>query len=112
MAPGTGGWGFADCAASLSSFARATLRDVRFERVDLREASFMGARLQRVAFVDCDLGDTDFRDADLTDCVIRGCPLDSVLGVEALRGVRMPWADVVASAGAFAAALGIEVEEG
>jgi hypothetical protein len=33
-----------------------------------------------------------------------------VLGVESVRGVKMPWADVVGSAGALAAALGIVIE--
>jgi uncharacterized protein YjbI with pentapeptide repeats len=101
---------FLDCATSLASFARATLRDVRFERCDLREASFLGARLLRVELVDCDLGDADFRDVTTVDCALRGCSLESVLGIGSLRGCRMPWTDVVASAGAFAAELGIEVE--
>ena len=100
-----------DCAASLASFARATLRDVRFERCDLREASFQGARLLRVELVDCELGEADFRDADTVDCALRGCSLESVLGIGSLRGCRMPWSDVVASAGAFAAELGTEVED-
>jgi hypothetical protein len=53
---------------------------------------------------------TDFRGVKLKRCVIRGSPLDDVLGVECLRGIAMPWSDIVASAGAIAAALGITVE--
>ena len=34
-----------------------------------------------------------------------------VLGVESLRGLRMPWTDAVASAAAMAAALGIVIEK-
>ena len=99
-----------DSSLQLVSFASATLRNVVFERVNLAESSFMHARLESVAFVDCRLDGADFRHARLTACAIRGASLDGVLGVESLRGVRMPWPDVLASAGALAAALGISVE--
>ncbi len=94
----------------LASFASATLRNVVFDGVNLAEASFMHARLESVAFVDCRLDGADFRHAKLAGCAIRGASLDGVLGVESLRGLRMPWPDVLASAGALAAALGIAVE--
>jgi uncharacterized protein YjbI with pentapeptide repeats len=94
----------------LASFASAKLNNVVFERVNLAEASFMDARLEAVAFVDCRLDGADFRRASTSSCAIRGASLDGVLGVESLRGVRMPWVDVVGSAGALAAALGIVVE--
>lgn len=99
-----------DSSLELASFASATLHNVVFERVNLADASFMGARLQAVAFVDCRLAGADFRQARLTGCAIRGASLDGVLGVEALRGLRMPWPDMLASAAAMAAALGITVE--
>ena len=99
-----------DSSLQLASFSSAKLHNVVFERVNLAEASFMEARLEAVAFVDCRLDGTDFRRATLSGCAIRGVSLDGVLGVESLRGVRMPWADVVGSAGALAAALGIVVE--
>jgi uncharacterized protein YjbI with pentapeptide repeats len=99
-----------DSSLQLASFASATLRNVVFERVNLAEASFMHARLESVAFVDCRLAGTDFRHAKVAGCAIRGASLDGVLGVESLRGLRMSWPDVIASAGALAAALGIDVE--
>ena len=99
-----------DSSLQLASLSSAKLHNVVFERVNLAEASFMDARLEAVAFVDCRLDGTDFRRATLSGCAIRGASLDGVLGVESLRGVRMPWADVVGSAGALAAALGIVVE--
>ena len=99
-----------DSSLQLASFAAATLRNVVFERVNLAEASFMHARLEAVAFVDCRLEGADFRHAKVAGCAIRGASLDGVLGVESLRGLRMPWPDVLASAGALAAALGIDVE--
>ena len=81
-----------------------------FERVNLADASFMAARLEGVEFIDCRLTGADFRGAKLKGCAIRGTALDDVLGVESLRGLRMPWGDLLASAGALAAALGIAVE--
>lgn len=99
-----------DSSLQLASFASATLRHVVFERVNLAEASFMHARLESVAFVDCRLQGADFRHARLTGCAIRGASLDGVLGIESLRGVQMPWPDILASAGALATALGISIE--
>ena len=101
-----------DSSLQLASFASATLRNVVFEQVNLAEASFMHARLEAVAFVDCRLQGADFRHAKLAACAIRGASLDGVLGVDSLRGLRMPWPDLMASAGALAAALGIDVESG
>jgi uncharacterized protein YjbI with pentapeptide repeats len=100
-----------DSSLQLASFTSAALRNVVFKRVNLAEASFMDARLEAVAFVDCKLEGTDFREARLSGCAIRGASLDAVLGVDSLRGVRMPWADVLSSAGALAAALGITIEQ-
>ena len=102
----------ADSTLQLASFAGARIRDAVFTGVNLTDTSFMGTRLQGVVFDRCTLSGTDFRDARLDGCAIRGASLDEVLGVESLRGVRMPWPDVLASAGALAAALGIRTEDG
>lgn len=94
----------------LSSFAHLTLRRVAFERVNLREASFLEAELTAVSFEDCELSGADFRGARLRDCTIRGSSLDGLVGVESLRGLTMPWDDLLGSTQALAAALGIAVE--
>jgi uncharacterized protein YjbI with pentapeptide repeats len=99
-----------DSSLQLASFASATLRNVVFERVNLAEASFMHARLESVVFVDCRIEGADFRHVTLAGSAIRGASLDGVLGVESMRGLRMPWPNVLASAGALAAALEIDVE--
>jgi uncharacterized protein YjbI with pentapeptide repeats len=99
-----------DSSLALASLAFTKLRDVIFERVDLAEASFMDAQLETVTFIDCKLAGADFRGVKLKSCVIRGTSLDGILGVDCLRGVAMPWVDVLESAGALAAALGISVE--
>ena len=95
---------------ALASLAFSKLKDVIFERVDLTEASFMEAHLERVLFVDCKLAGTDFRGVKLKACAIRGTSLEGILGVDCLRGVTMPWVDVIDSAGVLATALGISVE--
>jgi uncharacterized protein YjbI with pentapeptide repeats len=69
----------------------SSLKDVLFERCELREATFSAATIQRVE--------------------MRGCDLTAVRGAEALRGVRMPWNDVIENAGLFAAVAGIEIVE-
>lgn len=99
-----------DSSLALASFAFAKLRNVVFERVKLTDASFMEAHLERVVFIDCELGGSDFRGVKLKDCAIRGTPLDGILGVESMRGLAMPWPDLLASAAALAAGLGIDVE--
>lgn len=100
-----------DSTLQLASFAGARIRDAVLEGVNLTDTSFMGARLEGVAFIGCTLAGTDFRDARLEGCAIRDASLQDVLGVSALRGVRMPWPDILASAGALADALGIRIDE-
>lgn len=97
-------------SAMLGSFAHTTLRRVVFERVNLRDVSFIESKLTSVGFEDCELAGADFRGARLKGCSIRGASLDGVIGVESLRGVTMPWSDLVASTHALAAALGIAIE--
>lgn len=94
----------------LASFGHGRLHRVRFEGVNLREASFVGADLTQVVFDGCALEGADFREARMSACEIRGASLDGVLGIASLRGVTMPVADVVDSATALAAELGIGIE--
>ncbi len=96
----------------LASFAGARLRSVVFRGVDLTEATFLDAQLDGVGFLGCRLAGCDFRGARVRASAIRGANLDGVLGVEALRGIEMPWTDVLASAAAMAAALGITIVDG
>jgi len=82
---------------------------VLFEDCELRGADFGGAALESVEFASCGLDEVDFSGASFTACRMRACVLDGVRGVSSLRGVAMPWADVVRNAGAFAVALGVGV---
>jgi uncharacterized protein YjbI with pentapeptide repeats len=70
-------------------FYGSALKDVLFERCELREATFSTCTLERVE--------------------LRGCDLAGARGVEALRGARMTWNDVIENAALFASAIGIEI---
>jgi uncharacterized protein YjbI with pentapeptide repeats len=100
-----------DSSLELASFSGARLRNVSFHGVNLTEASFQEARLEGVEFIDCELAGADFRRARVSAAAIRGATLTDVIGVESLRGTRMAFGDVVASAVALATALGIEIED-
>jgi uncharacterized protein YjbI with pentapeptide repeats len=80
---------FRDCRLEEADFGAASLTDVVFERCDLRRASFAGCRGERLQ--------------------LSGCNLTELVGVEALRGARMPWEDILENAPLFAQALGIQV---
>lgn len=80
---------FRDCRLEEADFTGSALTDVVFERCELRRASFAGARVERVQLSSCDMTE--------------------LVGVEALRGARMPWDDVLQNAPLFAQALGIRL---
>lgn len=82
---------FRDCRMAECDFYEASLSDVVFEQCELREATFSGVKLERVEF--------------------RRCDLAGLRGVEALRGARMPWNDVLENGPLFAAALGLEIAD-
>jgi uncharacterized protein YjbI with pentapeptide repeats len=101
---------FADCRADLSTFEGTKFEHVTFERCDLREADFRAARFQAVEFRDCDLTRADLGNARFSGkSTMSACTLDGLRGVDRLRGVAMPWADIVASAAVFAGELGLRV---
>ena len=100
---------FAGCRIDLASFGGSGLERVIFEDCLLAQTDFLESRLKGVRFERCDMRRADLRGARMRDCVLRGCTLDELLGVEALRGAKLPWADIVTQAGLFAGALGIEL---
>jgi uncharacterized protein YjbI with pentapeptide repeats len=80
---------FRDCRMEECDFYTATFTDVLFDNCELRRARFSGAKIKRVE--------------------LRGCQLEGLEGIEALRGARMPWNDVLQNAPLFASALGLEI---
>lgn len=112
-----------------ADLAEGTFRDVRFVGCRLDLAAARLSTFERVVFSDCRLEELDLYGAQLTDvfferCVLReatlsgvtsqrvelrGCDLTALRGAEALRGMRMPWNDVLANAPLFASVAGIEI---
>lgn len=100
---------FVDCRLDLTSFRHAKLSSVRFQGCRLEEADFQGATLSSCVFDDCVLTRSSWADATLVRSEMRGVDLAGAGNPECLRGVRMPWADVVNAAAALAEAVGIEI---
>lgn len=78
----------------------------------LSQSDFLDAALEAVRFHGCDMTGADIRGARLKRCELRGSRLEGLVGVESLRGAAMEWPEILDMAGAWAAALGIEVLEG
>ena len=93
----------------MASFGFSHLMRVTFEDCLLAQTDFLDARLDAVRFLDCDLSRADFRGARLEGCEFRRCDIAGVEGAASLRGAAFEWPTIVAMAGTWAAALGIEV---
>jgi uncharacterized protein YjbI with pentapeptide repeats len=102
---------FRDCRIDLASFERTGMSGVVFEACDLREADFRAARMESVAFRRCDLSGADISGARLGGCSMEGCSIEGLRGVDRLRGVAMPWTDILAAAGVFAGEIGVRLLE-
>lgn len=98
-----------DCRVDLASMRFSRLERVVFRRCLLQDLELNEAQLTSVVFEECDLSGADFAFARFARSEIRGCTLDRVTSVERLRGVAMPWPDIVGFAGSLAAAIGIAV---
>jgi uncharacterized protein YjbI with pentapeptide repeats len=117
------------CRLTGAELAESRLEDVTFEDCRLDLVGLRAATLERVVFRDCRMGECELNAAALTDVLfencelrqatvsgvrlkrveLRGCDLTGLRGLEALRGARMPWDDVLENAPLFAAALGFEI---
>ena len=102
---------FVECRVDLASFRFAKLERVRFESCRMEEADFYDVRFSSVLFEDCALTGALWAGAAFTRSEIRRCDLSGGMNMDRLRGVRMPWPDVINAAGDFAAAVGIEIIE-
>jgi uncharacterized protein YjbI with pentapeptide repeats len=102
---------FAECRLDLASFRASTMERVRFEGCRLEDADFFETTFSSVVFVDCDLRSADWSGVTFTRSELRGCELTGGTSLDRLRGVRMPWDDVIRSAGEIAIAAGIEIVE-
>ncbi len=99
------------CRMDLASLRSCTLERVSFEDCLLAQTDLLDASLKHVSLVDCDMSRADLRGARLERCDMRRANLTELEGVTALKGVSMPWPDIVEMAGVWASALGIRVLE-
>jgi uncharacterized protein YjbI with pentapeptide repeats len=102
---------FVNCRVDLASFRFSELSRVRFERCRVEEADFYEAKLTSVLFTECNLTKITLAGATFARSELRGCDLAAVANPERLRGVRMPWPDVVQAADVLAAGVGVEIIE-
>ena len=98
-----------ECRADFGGFRHAKLTRVAFRDCRLEEADFAGAMLTDVVFDRCELRRASFAGSRIERVELSGCTLLELVGVESLRGARMPWQDILANAPLFAQGLGIEV---
>ena len=101
---------FTDCQLAMAALRMCRLADVDFHECAMREVDLYGATLRSVLFQSCDLTAATLSHASFAGCAMRDCRLDDLRGVEALRGVGLPYADLIALLPQLAQAAGIEIE--
>jgi uncharacterized protein YjbI with pentapeptide repeats len=102
---------FAECRLDLVGLRFAQLERVVFRDCKMSECDFYGTSFKDVLFERCDLRESTFSTSTLGRAELRGCTLAGLRGVEALRGARLPWNDVLENAVLFATAVGVEIVE-
>ncbi|WP_381796872.1 pentapeptide repeat-containing protein [Streptomyces niveus] len=91
---------------------KAKLKDVVFEGCVLAEPDFGGAELERVEFRDCVLKDADLSGVRMKDVDLRTvAELGIARGVDRLAGAVISTAQLLDLAPAFAAQIGVRVED-
>jgi uncharacterized protein YjbI with pentapeptide repeats len=103
---------FEECRLDLASFRSARLDRVRFEGCRMTEVDLWEASMTSVVFERCDLTRASLTDATFDRSEIRDSELAGLVDAPRLRGVGMPWNDVLRSAAVLAGALGIRVLDG
>ncbi|NDU72072.1 pentapeptide repeat-containing protein [Actinomadura sp. DSM 109109] len=99
------------CRADLTGFRHAHLRDVVFRDCNLAEATFQSAELSGVRFENCRLSGAQFSGAKMSTVRFRGCDLRGVGGLDSFRGATVASGDAMGLLEAFAAELGITIED-
>jgi uncharacterized protein YjbI with pentapeptide repeats len=100
---------FVDCRMDLSAIRFGRLERVRFENCRMEEIDLYEARLSSVVFAGCGLTNASLAKAAFSSCEMHECDLAGIGNPEQLRGVGMPWPDIVRSAAVLAAAAGVRV---
>lgn len=96
-----------DCQLDLASLRMSKVARTELAGCSLREIDAYGATFDSLLCTGCDLARADLTGAAFTRSAIEGCELTALRGIEALRGVRIPLADLLEVAPLLAEALGI-----
>jgi uncharacterized protein YjbI with pentapeptide repeats len=99
-----------DCQLAMATLRMCRLGDVDFHDCAMREIDLYESVFRSVLFQSCDLTGATLSRASFAACAMRACRLDDIRGVEALTGVRIPYADLVSLLPQLALAAGIEIE--
>ena len=100
---------FVDCRMDLAAIRFGRLERVRFENCRMDEIDLYEAKLSSVVLAGCGLTNASLAKAAFSSCEMHECDLDGIGNPEQLRGVGMPWPDIVRSAAVLAAAAGVHV---
>jgi uncharacterized protein YjbI with pentapeptide repeats len=96
-----------DCVLDLASLRMCKLSRSEFHDCSLVEAGLYAADLESVLFEGCDLTAADLSGATFAASELRRCSMQDMRGIEALRGARIPLADLLPITPLLADALGI-----
>jgi uncharacterized protein YjbI with pentapeptide repeats len=96
-----------DCVLDLASLRMCKLSRCEFRECSLAEAGLYAADLESVLFEGCDLTAADLSGATFAQCELQRCGMQGIRGLEALRGARIPLADLLPITPLLADALGI-----
>jgi uncharacterized protein YjbI with pentapeptide repeats len=95
------------CLLDLVSLRMCKLSRCAFRECSLAEAGLYAADLESVLFDGCDLTAADISGATFALCELQRCKMEGIRGIEALRGARIPLADLLPITPLLADALGI-----
>jgi Pentapeptide repeats (9 copies)/Pentapeptide repeats (8 copies) len=100
---------FRGCRLDFASFRFASIERARFEDCRMDEVDLFGTALASVVFESCSLVRATLTEATFGRSEMRGCDLEGAIDPDRLRGVGMPWNDIVRNAPTFAAGIGIRL---
>jgi uncharacterized protein YjbI with pentapeptide repeats len=99
------------CVLDLASLRMCKLARCVFRECSLREVGLYAAELESVLFEGCDLTAADLSGATFAVSELQRCELQGIRGIEALRGARIPLAELLPITPLLAEALGITATE-
>lgn len=101
---------FVGCRIGYLNLRAARWQDVVFRNCRIDQFDAGDATLKRIAFPRTSIGALDLRHATITDVDLRDAKLESIQGVEHLRGTTMTLDQIADLAAAIATSIGIRLQ--